>query len=289
MKMCVDKSFSTSYRTINSYAFPIVISKTLLNKIHHGDCLSLFQQIPDESIDMAFADPPFNLKKQYTDYHDDKTPEEYLDWSNQWLRELVRVVKPTGAIFVHNTPKWLTRYATTLNELAVFRNWIAWDAPTNCFFHGLRPAHYGILCYSKQNSGFCLHKLRTPHLRERSTSRLLKQVVSNKYPVHPFGPVLSNVWTDIPRVTSRNYRNRHPCQLPVQLLERLILLATQEREIILDPFMGTDTTAVAALRLGRKFIGFEQSKEYINPCEEEYSYAGLSFKDWEFLGFHPSK
>lgn len=234
-----------------------------LNKIHHGDCLTLLKTLPDDSVDVVFADPPFNFKKNYAGYSDNKSPVEYLAWSNAWLRELVRVTKRTGAIFVHNVPKWLVHYAETLNHLATFKNWIVWDAPTNCYFHGLRPTHYGILCYAKHKDLFQLHKLRAPHLRDHATGFMRKQYGGAYATAHPFGPVLSNVWSDIRRVGTKEYKGTHPCQLPVSLLERIILLATEEGQTILDPFMGTGTTAVAALRLGRNFIGFEKSKEYI--------------------------
>ena len=77
----------------------------ILNTVIQGDCLQVFPQIPDNSIDVTFADPPFNLKKKYSAYKDQKQTEEYLEWCFKWLDEMVRVTKPTGSIFVHNIPK----------------------------------------------------------------------------------------------------------------------------------------------------------------------------------------
>lgn len=213
-------------------------------------------------MDLVFADPPFNLKKAYSNYDDNKSFEEYVAWSNEWLKECVRVLKPTGALFVHNIPKWLVQYAETLNHLAEYKNWIVWDAPTNCYFHGLRPSHYGILCYAKHKDLCLFHKLRAPHQRDRSTREMRKQYGGAFASAHHFGTVLSNVWTDINRATAKEHRGDHPCQLPVALLERILLLATNEGQVVLDPFIGTGTTAVAALRLGRNFIGFELSEDY---------------------------
>lgn len=76
-----------------------------LNRIIQGDCLELFKNIPDNSVDMTFADPPFNLQKKYTSYKDNLEFQEYLDWCEKWIVEMVRVTKPTGSIFVHNIPK----------------------------------------------------------------------------------------------------------------------------------------------------------------------------------------
>jgi len=101
-----------------------------LNKITQGDCLDLLRKIPDASIDVTFADPPFNLKKKYTSTRDNLVLQDYLAWCEMWLGEMVRVTKPSGSIFVHNIPKWLTYYAGFLNRVAHFKHWIAWDAPT---------------------------------------------------------------------------------------------------------------------------------------------------------------
>ena len=92
-----------------------------MNKIIKGDCLNVLKKIPDNYVDMTFADPPFNLKKKYGRYEDSKQTKEYLNWCEQWMSEMVRVTKTTGTIFVHNIPKWLSCYTTHLNKIAFFR------------------------------------------------------------------------------------------------------------------------------------------------------------------------
>jgi site-specific DNA-methyltransferase (adenine-specific) len=240
-----------------------------INKVKCGDCLELFKEIPDNSIDMTFADPPFNLKKKYNTYEDNLEFEEYLNWCKQWINEMVRVTKPTGAIFVHNIPKWLTYYANILNEIAYFRHWIAWEAPTAPMGKSLQPAHYGILFYSKTKKTK-IYELRHPHKRDRQ-GRLLKDYGGKKDKIHPFGPLVSDVWTDIHRIKHNKRRDPHPCQLPIHLLERLILMATDENDIVLDPFMGTGTTAIAAKKLGRNFIGFDIDEFYVELVNRKVS------------------
>lgn len=93
-----------------------------LNVILHGDCLEILRTIPDNSVDMTFADPPFNLNKKYNSYNDRRSLDTYLLWCKQWLAEMVRITKPTGSIFVHNIPKWLTYYASFLNDIADFKH-----------------------------------------------------------------------------------------------------------------------------------------------------------------------
>lgn len=233
-----------------------------INKIIKGDCLELLKKIPDNSVDMTFADPPFNLKKKYNGYKDSLEFKEYIDWCDKWIGEMVRITKPTGSIFVHNIPKWLSYYVKLLNEHANFKHWIAWCAPTSPMGKSLQPAHYGVLFYVKDSKKTKIYEIRMPHERERKSDYLRKDYGGKKAGLHPFGPLVSDVWTDIHRIKHNKYRDEHPCQLPVPLLERLILMTTDEGDIVLDPFVGTGTTAVAAKKLGRKYIGFDLDQEY---------------------------
>lgn len=239
-----------------------------LNKITTGDCLELFKNIPDNSVDMTFADPPFNLKKNYRNYHDSLEVQEYLDWCDKWILEMIRVTKPTGAIFIHNIPKWLTYYCRILNENAHFKHWISWYAPTAPMGKSLQPAHYGTLFYVKDPSQSKIYQVRMPHERDRKSNYLKKDYGGKKDTIHPFGPLVSDVWTDIHRIKHSKYRDEHPCQLPVAVLERLILTTTDEGNVVLDPFMGSGTTAVAAKKLGRNYIGFDLSPDYANIAEK---------------------
>lgn len=239
-----------------------------LNRITQGDCLTLLRQVPDNSIDVTFADPPFNLRKKYNSTNDRLALQEYLAWCELWLSEMVRVTKPTGSIFVHNIPKWLTYYAAFLNKIAYFRHWISWDAPTSPMGKTLQPGHYGILFYAKDLNQNKFYEIRYPHKRCRKCGYLHKDYGGKKGLLHPFGPLLSDVWTDIHRIKHNKYRDEHPCQLPIHLLERIILMSTDEGDIVLDPFSGTGTTAIAAKRLGRKYIGFELDEEYVRISEK---------------------
>lgn len=241
------------------------------NKILQGDCLELFKDIPDNTIDVTFADPPFNLKKKYNSYRDTKEFQNYLEWCRMWISEMVRVTKPTGSIFVHNIPKWLTYYATYLNEIADFKHWISWDAPTAPMGKSLQPSHYGILFYAKDGKQNKYNEIRYPHKRCRKCKFLLKDYGGKKAKLHPFGPLVSDMWSDIHRIKHNKYRDHHPCQLPVHILERIILMSTDEGDIVLDPFMGTGTTAIAAKRLGRNYIGFELDKTYTDVSRSKLS------------------
>lgn len=239
-----------------------------INQILQGDCLELFKKIPSESIDCVFADPPFNLKKKYNSHRDSLREEEYLEWCQMWILECVRILKNDGFLFLHNIPKWLTYYSNFLNKIMYFRHWISWEAMTAPMGKTLQPAHYGILFYSKNKEYGRFNEIRYPHKRDRS-GRLIKDYGGKKHLLHPYGPLCSDVWTDIHRIRHAKNRDEHPCQLPIHLLERIILMSTNEGDIILDPFMGTGTTAIAAKRLGRNFIGFEKDSVYYeNTCKK---------------------
>lgn len=235
---------------------------SLINKVIKGDCLEIMRKIPDNSIDVTFADPPFNLKKKYNCYYDKNEVEKYLSWCKEWLTEMVRITKPTGSIFVHNIPKWLIYFGSYLNEIAIFKHWIAWDAMGSPLGKTLLPNHYGFLYYVKSDK-FKFYDIRMTHKRCRICKYVLQDYGGKKSQMHPFGSLVSDVWTDIHRIRHKIRRDEHPCQLPIHLLERLLLMSSDEGDIVLDPFIGTGTTAIAAKKLGRMFIGIDIDPKYV--------------------------
>jgi len=247
--------------------------KEFINKVILGDAIEIMKKIPNNSIDMTFADPPFNLGKKYNHYKDKKELDEYIEWCKLWLKEMVRITKPTGSIFVHNIPRWLIYYASFLNEIAYFRHWIAWNAMGAPLGKTLLPNHYGILWYTKEINDFKFYDIRGQHPRCRKCKFILQDYGGKKDQIHPFGPLISDVWTDIHRIRHKKRRDEHPCQLPVPLLERLILMTTDEGDIVLDPFIGTGTTAVAAKKLGRNFIAIDIDPKYIEITEKNLAEA----------------
>lgn len=242
-----------------------------INSIVKGDAIRYLETLPDDSVDMAFADPPFNLKKRYNHYDDKKSINEYLEWCKEWLCHMVRITKPSGSIFVHNIPKWLTHYSCYLNEVALFRHWIAWDAMGTPLGKTILPNHYGILWYVKSKD-FKFYDVRAPHRYCRNCKTLLKDYGGKKHLIHPFGTLVSDVWTDIHRIRHAKRRDEHPCQLPVPLLERLILMTTDKDDLVLDPFIGTGTSAIAAKRLGRKYIGIDIDDKYVEIAAEKLAH-----------------
>lgn len=242
--------------------------ENLINKVVEGDCIGVMKKIPEGSVDVTFADPPFNLKKKYTNYYDKHEAEVYLSWCKEWLSEMVRITKPTGSIFVHNIPKWLIYFGSYLNEVAIFRHWIAWNAMGPPLGKTLLPNHYGILYYVKSEE-FKFYDIRMLHKRCRKCHYILQDYGGKKGQMHQFGPLASDVWSDIHRIRHKTRRDEHPCQLPVHLLERLLLMSSDEGDIVLDPFIGTGTTAIAAKKLGRKFVGIDIDPKYVEIANKK--------------------
>ena len=231
------------------------IPEYLLDAAHNLDCVELMRSMPDESASMVFADPPFNLNKKYSSYRDDVPFPQYMAWTAEWLEEACRILKPDGSLFVYNIPRLLTHTAAILNDLAVFRHWIAWNSGGQPLGNTLQPAHYGILFYSKTRYGK-FYDVRAPHRVCRECAAYLKDYGGKEPRRHKFGALVSDVWDDIHRTWQRSKRiETHPCQLPPQLIERLILMTTDEGDAVVDPFCGGGAAAVAARRLGRRYIG----------------------------------
>ena len=244
--------------------------KQFENKIICGDILESLKEIPKDSIDMVFADPPFNLNKKYSNSNDQKDIEEYLQWCYDWIDECIRVLKPSGTLFLHNIPKWLVYYANHLNEKGMyFKHWIAWEAPGTPLGKTLYPAHYGILYYTKSKKDFKFYNIRIPHKRCRVCKEVQKDYGGKKVQMHPFGPVLSDVWSDLHRIRHKTRRDSHPNQLPEPVMERLVMICTEKGDVVLDPLIGTGTTALAAKRLGRKYIGIDNSEDYVRVSKEK--------------------
>ena len=247
----------------------VIVIKIPQNKILLGDAIKTIKTFPNNSVDVVFADPPFNLNKKYKNARDDLTDNEYLDWCYQWLDECIRVLKPTGTMFIHNIPKWLIPFGSHLNMQGMkFRHWISWDAMGVPLGKTLLPSHYGILYYTKSDN-FKFFDARMKHKRCVVCREVNKDYGGKKYLLHPFGNMLSDVWTDIHRIKHNKNRDEHPCQLPEALLERLLIISTEKNDLVLDPFIGAGTTALAAKALGRRYIGIDNSKMYVDITKEK--------------------
>lgn len=238
---------------------------TELGKIFRDDCMNVLKSIESDSVDMVFADPPFNLSKEYeSGINDNISDEEYLIWTEKWLLECIRVLKPGGALFVYNIPKWLTYTSNILNKYLTFRHWIAINlrGVTPPISKKLNVNHYGVLYYVKGSSPSIFNTQRIPMKTCRHCGGEIHDYGGKKKDVKKSGQTISDVWEDIHPVKHKGHKNRESNELPIKLLFRLIELSTSPGSLILDPFGGSGTTYSAAEILNRKWIGCE-----IGPIE----------------------
>jgi site-specific DNA-methyltransferase (adenine-specific) len=259
---------------------------TTWGRLYQGDCLEFLRSLPDGSVDMVFADPPFNLGKHYgAGISDHLRADDYLRWSNSWLAESIRVLAPGGALFVFNLPRWLIEYGAFLNRNGMlFRHWIAMRMP-KAYPRGQRlsPAHYGCVYYTKgepktfnriyvpiQTCRHCSGEVRDygghrKALNERGIN--LMDVVDAPADVWRDAPDAlppghtwadaDDLWDDIPPVRHSKYKTRGANELAPLMLERLIAMATNHGDLVVDPFGGSGTTFYAAERLERRWLGSE--------------------------------
>jgi len=238
------------------------------NVILHGDATKILKEYPDNSIDLVFADPPYNLAKAYNIYEDEKDKQAYLSWCNTWLEECIRVLKPTGSLFLLNLPRWGMYHAAYLNRRLNFQNWIVWDAMSEPRGK-IMPAHYALLFYSKHPTNFTFNFGEEIRIDARFYCLRPSCIRRRKMLGDDDKELLTDYWWDIHRIKHRRDRDYHPCQLPDQLMERIISLTTKPGDIVLDPLAGTGTTVVAAARLGRRYVGIDIDEMYINIMRDK--------------------
>ena len=275
---------------------------TLENRIYNLDCIAGMGQLPAGSVDLAFADPPFNIGYEYDVYDDRRAADEYLAWSKQWIEGVIRALKPTGAF-------WLAigdEFAAELKVLATrdlglhCRSWVVWfyTFGVHCKNKFTR-SHAHIFHFVKDPKKFTFNDgaVRVPSARElvygdkradpkgripddtwmmapvlppevptRDGFVLRPQDIAERFPPD------SDTWY-FSRVagTFNERRGWHGCQMPEQLLGRIIRACSHEGELVLDPFGGSGTTLAVAKKLGRRYVGYELSPEYAANIESRLS------------------
>jgi len=252
-----------------------------MNQVYLGDCVSFLERVktlhPEGIFDLAFADPPYNLEKSYDSYTDALAEQHYLEWCNAWLEGMTQTLKPGGSLFVLNLPKWAIPHAAFLNRHLEFRHWIAWDALSDPRGK-LMPAHYALLYYTKPGAKPVFNysqlgvRLRGDLVLPPDSARYCLRascVKARKARGEDEKVELSDIWFDIHRIKHKRDRDAHPCQLPEKLLERIIKLTTRRGGLVFDPFCGAGTTAIAAAKLGRKFVVVDMDPNYVRITREK--------------------
>ncbi len=252
------------------------------DRLHPGDCLDLLPRIDTGSIDLIFADPPFNIGYDYDIYDDARDTESYLDWTRRWGREVVRALKPDGTFWLAIGDEYAAEMKVIFHrELGLsLRSWVIWyyTFGVHCSRKFSR-SHAHLFYFVKDPKRFTFNDLdvRVPSAR---------QLVYNDARANPQGRLPDDTWIlrpqdmaqgfepgedtwYIPRVcgTFKERAGWHGCQMPEQLLGRIVRACSNKGETVLDPFGGSGTTLTVAKKLDRRFLGFELSDDYARAIQ----------------------
>ena len=254
-----------------------------MNTVVQKDCVEGMRKMEDGSVDLAFADPPFNIGYKYDVYHDRLKDDEYLGWTADWMREVVRVLKPSGTFWLAIGDEYAAEMKVLMQrDLGLYcRSWVIWyyTFGVNCTAKFSR-SHAHLFHMIKDANEFTFNDkpIRVPSAR---------QLVYGDKRANPKGRLPDDTWIlrpqDVPegftpgedtwyfpRVcgTFKERGGVHGCQMPEQLLGRIIRACSNEDEVVLDPFAGSGTTLAVAKKLGRRFLGFELSEQYTEFVKE---------------------
>lgn len=249
-----------------------VTSKSIV--VHEGDCLDLLKSIPDGTLQLVVTSPPYNIGKEYEKrLHLDR----YLQQQAQVIAECVRALSTNGSI-CWQVGNYVDKGAIVPLDTVLYpifarlglrmRNRIIWH-----FEHGLHCSrrfsgrYETIMWFTKSDDYvFNLDPVRVP--QKYPGKKYFKGPKAGQYSGNPLGKNPGDLWV-IPNVKSNHIeKTEHPCQFPVELIERLVLSLTNEDDWVLDPFLGTGTSIIAAIRHGRRGAGAETAPKYVDLARE---------------------
>jgi site-specific DNA-methyltransferase (adenine-specific) len=254
-----------------------------LNQLHNMDCVEGMKQLAEGSVDLAFADPPFNIGYKYDVYEDRKKAEDYLDWTKLWGAALVKALKPTGSFWLAIGDDFAAELKMIFQrELGLTcRSWVIWyyTFGVNCKFKFSR-SHTHLFHFVKdaKTCTFNTEAIRVPSARQLvyadARANSAGRLPDDTWILRPQDVPESfngdeDVWY-FPRVcgTFKERAGFHGCQMPEQLLARIIKVSSNPGEVVLEPFAGSGTTLIVAKKLGRQFVGFELSTNYAERVQK---------------------
>jgi len=262
------------------------------DQIRHGDCIEGLKSLADGSIDLAFADPPFNIGYQYDVYQDNLENDEYLTWTRDWMSEVKRVLKEDGTFWLAIGDEYAAELKVMMQRELGFtcRSWVIWyyTFGVNCTKKFNRShAHLFHMVKDSKQFTFNADSVRVPSARQLvygdKRANAKGRLPDDTWVLRPqnlpqgFGAD-DDTWY-FPRVagTFKERQGFHGCQMPEQLLGRIIRVSSDAGDVVLDPFGGSGTTLAVAKKLDRRFLGFELSEDYVTAIENRLD--GISIGD----------
>lgn len=254
------------------------------NQIHQGDCDALLNQLDAGSIDLVFADPPFNIGYEYDVYDDQQEADDYLAWCRQWIGGVYRALKPDGTFWLAIGDEYAAELKIEAQKIGFHcRSWVIWYYTFGVnVANGFSRSHTHLFHFVKDKKKFTFNRAN-PQIRVKSA----RQLVYADSRANPDGRLPDNTWITRPqdapssfspshdtwyfaRVagTFKEREGFHGCQMPEQLLGRIIRSTSHPNDLVLDPFSGSGTTVCVAKKLARQWMGFELSQDYAKYISE---------------------
>jgi site-specific DNA-methyltransferase (adenine-specific) len=235
-----------------------------INRVYNQDALEGMKDLPDESIDLVVADPPYNLGKDYGNDSDKQESQEFLRWTEEWLNLAISKLKPTGSLYIFATWRYSPEIFVFLKSKMIMLNEIIWDRKVPSMGGSTRrysSVHDTIGFFAKSKDYyFDLDSVRIPYDEETKKARSRSIFVGKKWLEVGYNP--KDLWSISRLHRIHAEREDHPTQKPLEVIERMIKASCPENRIVLDPFAGTGTTAVACLLNNRHYITYEINENY---------------------------
>ncbi|MHA1868724.1 MAG: DNA-methyltransferase [Candidatus Heimdallarchaeaceae archaeon] len=233
-----------------------------INKIYQGDCLELMKEIEDKSIDLILTDPPYGIG--------------YDEWdilNTSFLKGCKRILKPNGQVFVFCGWSNVISVLKRGKDFFILKDWIIYDRQKG---RGTKKS----LVSTREDILWFINSEEYTFNKDKAYSTIVKKTKGMGEKNKRKTRALTNVWTDVPPIVPwAKERTKHPTQKPEFLFKRILEVFSNEGDIVLDPFIGSGTTAVACKQLGRNFIGFEINKDYVKIANKRLKQQTLFEND----------
>ncbi len=273
---------------------PASISSPPAGRIHQGDCIKLMRQLEAGTIDLVFADPPFNIGYEYDQYDDRQDGHEYIDWSTEWMGEVHRALKDTGTFWLSIGDEYAAELKVAASQIGfTTRSWVVWyyTFGVNCKMKFSR-SHVHLFHFVKDSNRFTFNaedplvrvpsaralvygdKRANPNGRLPDDTWIVRPAADDRWVLRPqdlpegFQPTDDTWYYARVAGTFKERQGFHGCQMPEQLLGRIVRVSSNPGEVVLDPFAGSGTTLAVAKKLGRRWIGCELSEDYVRAATE---------------------
>lgn len=238
-------------------------------EIYNQDCLSGLHRVPDSSVDLVVADPPYCLGKDYGNLSDKMEGGDFLAWTEQWIRAVIPKIKPTGSLYVFATWQYAPEIFCFIKKRLIMVNEIIWDRRVPSMGGSTRKftsVHDNIGFFARRKDYyFDLDAVRIPYDPATKKARTRSLFAGAKWLELGCNP--KDVWSISRLHRIHGEREAHPTQKPLALIERMVKSSCPENGLVLDPFAGSGTTLEAAVKNGRRAAGFELNPEYCRIVE----------------------